>query len=84
MKGYLEFYKNVVCIHPGSGEFKKNTVFDIYIYEKKNSEKAYEICIWGWGTIDNIVSSLALSELINRIKNYFAEKGFKLMAEEIY
>lgn len=73
---YMEFCKNETDMHPQTGETKKHTIVDVYVYPDR-------VLVWGWGWSNTFrPGEKNLDEIVTMVEAMFKEEHFKKTFDE--
>ena len=73
---YMEFCKNETDMHPQTGETKKHTIVDVYVYPDS-------VLVWGWGWSNTFrPGEKSLDEIVTMVETMFKEEHFKKTCDE--
>lgn len=73
---YMEFCKNETDMHPQTGETKKHTIVDVYVYPDR-------VLVWGWGWSNTFrAGEKSLDEIVTMVEAMFKEEHFKKTCDE--
>lgn len=80
-KGYnrhIEFFKEQQNQNPNTGEVKRNTIIDTYIYDNG-------LELMGWGTYDKFMESdkFSVDELTNKLIEVMEKDNFSITYDEV-